>query len=190
VLIGPSTLLGDLLGTAVGALGTVGHSGRRVPLHLVTKQRKRRVRVAGSDRDMEPSDVLDLRESHAALEASHVALLTSRGRGKNGAPPRVQPRVNAQRARAYGRAMRLLREAGAPQLSAAQTRTLREVADALIFATTADEASRAALASARAVLMAMRSTNPPCHQWLDQVADDLESCGPTTHWAQQWILVR
>jgi hypothetical protein len=86
--------------------------------------------------------------------------------------------------------MRLLREAEPPQLSEEQTRTLREAADALIFATAPDEASRAALASARAVLVAVRNTNPLHHQWIDQLADDLEDCGPTTHRARQWTLVR
>lgn len=86
--------------------------------------------------------------------------------------------------------MRRLREAEPRELSEEQTRTLREAADDLIFGTAPGEANRLALASARAVLMAVRNTNPLHPQWIDQLADDLEACGPTTHGARQWTVVR
>jgi hypothetical protein len=84
--------------------------------------------------------------------------------------------------------MRRIREAARLELGEEQARTLREVADALIFAAGADEASRSALATARAVLLAMRSTNLHDQQWIDQLADDLEDCGPTAHRMRKWTV--
>lgn len=96
--------------------------------------------------------------------------------------------MTAHRARAYGRVIRALRSSDRRDLAPAHQELLREAADTLLFAPRPDEETRLALARARAVLLAIRASR--FDPWLDQLADDLEDCGPaplslTTIWPQR-----
>jgi hypothetical protein len=84
--------------------------------------------------------------------------------------------MNAKRARAYGRVTRILRDAPRGAIAPEQQRALREAADELVFAEAYDESVRRALAEARRVLTALR--RPEHDPWVDQLATDLEGCGP------------
>ena len=85
--------------------------------------------------------------------------------------------MTLRRSRAYGRIVRGLRTFAALERMTAEERgRLRDAADTLVLADFWDEATRVALASARAVLLRARTSD--CEPWIEQLAADLEDAGP------------
>ena len=72
--------------------------------------------------------------------------------------------------------MHALRSAGPARLTLGEEQQLRELADTLLFAVEFDDEVRRALASARAVLVALPVDVQDA--WVDDLASNLEDCGP------------
>ena len=88
--------------------------------------------------------------------------------------------MTPERARAYQRVTRTLREVGASKLFADEQESIREAADQLIFThdPVADDAARTALVDIERLCRKLVES----HRWEQEpamrLADDLASCGP------------
>jgi hypothetical protein len=91
--------------------------------------------------------------------------------------------MTLHRSRAYGRIIRALDSHTAlARMTADQRETVREAADSLVLAQVHDHAARMALATARGVLLRVRTRD--CDQWIEQLTDDLEDAGPAARLAR------
>jgi hypothetical protein len=96
--------------------------------------------------------------------------------------PTVSPDspVTLERARAYKRVARTLRELGPSKLLPSEQDRIREAADHLIFARrlVADEAARAALLDIEHFCRDLVDSDRWEHDRAMRLADDVSSCGP------------
>jgi hypothetical protein len=88
--------------------------------------------------------------------------------------------VTPERARAYQRVVRTLREAGPSKLLPDEQERIREAADQLIFThdPVADDAARAALVDIERLCRKLVESRRWEQERAMRLADDLASCGP------------
>jgi hypothetical protein len=87
--------------------------------------------------------------------------------------------MNSDRTQAYGRVVKTLDDLGPTKLQPAELELIREAADTLIFAESADE-SRAALENVRQLTEHLVSVDRWTEERAEQLLSDLESCGPVS----------
>ena len=87
--------------------------------------------------------------------------------------------MNSDRTQAYGRVVKTLDDLGPTKLQPAELELIREAADTLIFAASADE-SRAALDNVRELTEHLVSVDRWTEERAEQLLSDLESCGPVS----------
>ncbi len=85
--------------------------------------------------------------------------------------------MNSERTQAYGRVIRTLEDVGPTKLHDGEQARIREAADTLIFAATADDA-RAALEDVDALCEHLVATDRWSAERAAELADDLLACGP------------
>jgi|tagenome__1003787_1003787.scaffolds.fasta_scaffold13622797_1 hypothetical protein len=85
--------------------------------------------------------------------------------------------MNNDRTQAYGRVVKTLDDLGPTKLQPAELERIRDAADTLIFAGSADEAG-AALADVRELIEHLVSVDRWTEERAEQLLSDLESCGP------------
>jgi hypothetical protein len=85
--------------------------------------------------------------------------------------------MNSERTHAYGRVMRTLADVGPTKLHASEQDRIREAADTLIFAATAEEAE-AALADVEALCEHLVATDRWSAERAAELANDAAACGP------------
>ncbi len=90
--------------------------------------------------------------------------------------------MNAERAEAYGRVMKLLADMGPAKLQPREQDLIREAADAMLFSDDFQHDAHAQMAFDALQEMAERLVE--ADRWLFQTADrlmrDIEDCGPVT----------
>ncbi len=87
--------------------------------------------------------------------------------------------MNSERTQAYGRVIRTLEDVGPTKLHDSEQARIREAADTLIFAATADDA-RAALEDVDALCEHLVATDRWSAERAAELAHDLLACGPLT----------
>jgi hypothetical protein len=85
--------------------------------------------------------------------------------------------MNSDRTQAYGRVVRTIDDIGPTKLQPAETDRIREAADTLIFASTADEI-RPAIDDVRALTEHLVAVDRWTEERAEQLLRDLDSCGP------------
>jgi hypothetical protein len=85
--------------------------------------------------------------------------------------------MNSERTQAYGRVLRTLEDLGPTKLHASEQARIRDAADALIFASTLEDA-RAALADVDALSELLVSTGRWSEERATELAQDILACGP------------
>ena len=89
--------------------------------------------------------------------------------------------MNADRAAAYGRVMKILSDVGPAKLQPREQDLIREAADAMLFADDLTEDAHARMAYN--ALQEMAESLVESDRWLyktaDQLMTDIEACGPT-----------
>ena len=85
--------------------------------------------------------------------------------------------MNSERTQAYGRVIRTLEDVGPTKLHDGEQARIREAADTLIFAATADDA-RAALEEVDALCEHLVATDRWSAERAAELAHDLLACGP------------
>lgn len=85
--------------------------------------------------------------------------------------------MNSHRTHAYGRVVKTLDDLGPAKLQPAELDTIRDAADTLIFASTAEE-SHAALAGVRELTDHLVAVDRWTEERAEQLLSDLEACGP------------
>jgi hypothetical protein len=87
--------------------------------------------------------------------------------------------MNSDRTHAYGRVVRTLDDLGPTKLQPAELDRIRDAADTLIFAATADEA-QAALADVRELTDHLVAVDRWTEERAEQLLSDLQDCGPVS----------
>jgi hypothetical protein len=87
--------------------------------------------------------------------------------------------MNSHRTHAYGQVVKTLDDLGPAKLQPAELETIREAADTLIFASSADE-TRAALSGVRELTDHLVSVDRWTEERAEQLLSDLEACGPVS----------
>jgi hypothetical protein len=85
--------------------------------------------------------------------------------------------MNSERTQAYGRVLRTLEDVGPTKLHESEQTRIRDAADTLIFAATADDA-RAALEDVDALCEHLVVTDRWSAERAAELAHDLLACGP------------
>jgi hypothetical protein len=85
--------------------------------------------------------------------------------------------MTSERTQAYGRVVKTLDDLGPTKLQPAEQERIREAADTLIFAATAEEAG-SALEDVHALAQHLVATGRWTDERAEQLLDDVESCGP------------
>ena len=85
--------------------------------------------------------------------------------------------MNSDRTQAYGRIVRTIDDIGPTKLQPAEVDRIREAADTLIFASTADEI-RPAIDDVRALTEHLVGVDRWTEERAEQLLRDLDSCGP------------
>jgi hypothetical protein len=85
--------------------------------------------------------------------------------------------MNTDRTHAYGRVVKTLDDLGPTKLQPAEIDRIRDVADTLIFAATAEEA-HAALADVRELTDHLVAVDRWTEERAEQLLSDLQDCGP------------
>jgi hypothetical protein len=85
--------------------------------------------------------------------------------------------MNSDRTQAYGRVVKTLDDLGPAKLQSTEIERVRNVADTLIFAASAEEAG-AAVADARELVEHLVASDRWSEERAEQLLSDLESCGP------------
>jgi hypothetical protein len=85
--------------------------------------------------------------------------------------------MTSERTQAYGRVVRTLDDLGPTKLQPAEQERIREAADTLIFAATAEEAV-AALEDVHSLAQHLVATGRWTDERVEQLLDDIEACGP------------
>ena len=85
--------------------------------------------------------------------------------------------MNSERTQAYGRVVRTLDDLGPTKLQATEIARIREAADTLVFASTADEA-RPVVADVQALAEHLASAGRWTEERAEQLVRDVEACGP------------
>jgi hypothetical protein len=85
--------------------------------------------------------------------------------------------MNSDRTHAYGRVVKTLDDLGPAKLQPAELDRIRDAADTLIFAATADEALLA-LADVRDITEHLVSVDRWTEERAEQLLSDLQDCGP------------
>jgi hypothetical protein len=85
--------------------------------------------------------------------------------------------MTSERTQAYGRVVKTLDDIGPTKLQPAEQERIREAADTLIFATTAQEIGPA-LEDVRGLVQNLVSSGRWSDERADQLLDDVEACGP------------
>ena len=85
--------------------------------------------------------------------------------------------MNSERTQAYGRVVRTLDDLGPTKLQATEIARIREAADTLVFASTADEA-RPAVGDVQALAEHLTSAGRWTEERAEQLVGDVEACGP------------
>jgi hypothetical protein len=85
--------------------------------------------------------------------------------------------MNSERTQAYGRVVKTLDDLGPTKLQAAEQERIRDAADTLIFAATADEV-RPALADVLALAHHLVASGRWTEERVEQLVEDVEACGP------------
>ena len=85
--------------------------------------------------------------------------------------------MNSDRTHAYGRVVKTLDDLGPAKLQPAELERIREAADTLIFAASADEA-HAAIADVRELTDHLVSVDRWTEERAEQLLGDLQDCGP------------
>jgi len=94
-------------------------------------------------------------------------------------PPPKDPLMNMERTQAYGRVVQTLDDLGPVKLQADEQQRVRDAADALIFAASADEA-RPALDDVEALAAHLVETGRWSEERAERLLDDIRDCGPVT----------
>jgi hypothetical protein len=87
--------------------------------------------------------------------------------------------VNTDRTHAYGRIVKTLDDLGPTKLQPAELDRIREAADTLIFAASAEEA-RPALDDIRELTEHLVAVDRWTEERAEQLVSDLEDCGPVS----------
>jgi hypothetical protein len=87
--------------------------------------------------------------------------------------------MNSDRTHAYGRVVKTLDDLGPTKLQPAELDRIRDAADTLIFAATADEAY-AALAEVRELTDHLVAVDRWTEERAEQLLSDLQDCGPVS----------
>jgi hypothetical protein len=85
--------------------------------------------------------------------------------------------MTSERTQAYGRVVKTLDDLGPTKLQPAEQERVREAADTLIFAATAEEIGPA-LEDVHALAQHLVATGRWTDERVEQLLDDIESCGP------------
>jgi hypothetical protein len=85
--------------------------------------------------------------------------------------------MTSERTQAYGRVVKTLDDIGPTKLQPAEQERVREAADTLIFAATAEEVAPA-LEDVRALVRHLVASGRWSDERADQLLDDIEACGP------------
>lgn len=85
--------------------------------------------------------------------------------------------MNSHRTHAYGRVVKTLDDLGPAKLQPAELDTIRDAADTLIFASTAEE-SHAALSGVRELTDHLVAVDRWTEERAEQLLSDLQACGP------------
>ena len=85
--------------------------------------------------------------------------------------------MTSERTQAYGRVVKTLDDLGPTKLQPAEQERIREAADTLIFAATAEEIGPA-LDDVRALAQHLVATGRWTDERVEQLLDDIEACGP------------
>jgi hypothetical protein len=85
--------------------------------------------------------------------------------------------MNSERTQAYGRVLRTLEDVGPTKLHETEQARVRDAADTLIFAATADDA-RVALEDVDALCEHLVATDRWSAERAGELAQDLAACGP------------
>jgi hypothetical protein len=85
--------------------------------------------------------------------------------------------MNSERTQAYGRVVKTLDDLGPTKLQPAEQERIREAADTLIFAATAEE-SVPALEDVHALAQHLVASGRWTDERVEQLLDDIEACGP------------
>ena len=85
--------------------------------------------------------------------------------------------MTSERTQAYGRVVKTLDDLGPTKLQPAEQDRIRDAADTLIFAATADEV-RPAMADVQALVEHLVASERWTDERADQLLDDVEACGP------------
>jgi hypothetical protein len=85
--------------------------------------------------------------------------------------------MTSERTQAYGRVVKTLDDLGPTKLQPAELERIRDAADTLIFAVTADEV-RPAMADVQALVHHLVESGRWTDERADQLLDDVEACGP------------
>jgi hypothetical protein len=85
--------------------------------------------------------------------------------------------MTSERTQAYGRVVKTLDDLGPTKLQPAEQERVREAADTLIFAATAEEI-RPALEDVRALTQHLVASGRWSDERAEQLLDDIEACGP------------
>jgi hypothetical protein len=87
--------------------------------------------------------------------------------------------MNSDRTHAYGRVVKTLDDLGPTKLQPAELDRIRDAADTLIFAATADEAQNA-LADVRELTDHLVAVDRWTEERAEQLLSDLQDCGPVS----------
>jgi hypothetical protein len=85
--------------------------------------------------------------------------------------------MTSERTHAYGRVVKTLDDLGPTKLQPAEQERIREAADTLIFAATAEEVGPA-LEDVHALAQHLVATGRWTDERVEQLLDDIEACGP------------
>ena len=85
--------------------------------------------------------------------------------------------MTSERTQAYGRVVKTLDDLGPTKLQPAEQERIREAADTLIFAATAEEIG-SALDDVQALAQHLVASGRWTDERVEQLLDDIEACGP------------
>ena len=85
--------------------------------------------------------------------------------------------MNTERTQAYGRVIRMLEDLGPSKLQPGEQERIRDAADTLIFAATAEEIGPA-LEDVHALAQHLAASGRWSDERAEQLLDDIEACGP------------
>ena len=86
--------------------------------------------------------------------------------------------MTPERSQAYGRVMKTLDDLGPAKLHAREDESLREAADALLFAAAADTAALEAITNVELLTKQLAESGRWAPETAGKLADDVAACGP------------